>query len=127
MTTRTKLILELDRAPVKFQTKRIDRISMLPCTISEESEIEPSDIRDREIYRFEAKFGAAFYRLPHEPEPARLPRYRELLHSIADGVYGEVRQEARKLLPLVCEIDDRELRESIESVAAVILAMTEFK
>lgn len=125
MTTKTQLIVELDRAPIKFLGKRADRISMPPAEIVESSEVGETGYSEREIYRFEAKFGAMFHRLPSEAEVARLPRYRELLRSVTEGVYGEVRSEARKLFPLLADIDNRDLRESIESVAGAILEMTE--
>lgn len=122
---KTRLLENLTQTPVEFCGRRRNTHRVPPLAVTETSKIVTDRANKREVYRLRADFGALFTRLPHQPEAERLLAYRELLASVADGVYGEVRSEVRKLLPMLVEIDNFELRTEIEEVVINVLAMTQ--
>lgn len=122
---KTRLIELLESEPVEFLGRKKETHRMPPMIVEEESKLEDVGYSQREVYTFRAIFGARFVRHPNEYEAGRLQNYRDLLASVADGVYYEVRNEVRKLLPLLAEIDCFELREDIEEVVSNVINMTE--
>ena len=125
VTEKTKLIQELLQAPVRTGKKRAVRSKVIPVDIQDESIIAARGYGEAEEYRFSAKFSASFVRHPQEHEMAKSRHYHNLLRSVTEGVYGEVRAEIHRLLPRLIEIQDYELMREFEDAFSDILEMTQ--
>ncbi len=122
---KTEFIENLTQAPVKQLRKRTAMRG--PVTIVEESAMSEFSYEEMEEYRFEAKIGARFLANPNAPNDYRGHMYTEMLASVTNHIYGEVRREVFKLFPFAVDVGrlgDREQYDEFKSILNGILEMT---